>query len=47
MTEQIHICEFKKGKLVEAYENGYGELFCARCGRQVPREQTIYRGKKK
>lgn len=36
----IHECDFKKGKLVEAMSDSQGNFYCCRCFQFVPESQV-------
>jgi hypothetical protein len=37
--ENIHECDFKKGKMWDIEENSGGEFFCARCRKKIDKQQ--------
>ena len=50
MNNEIHECEFKKGKMWDIEENAYGKFFCRRCfvelePKQIHSEALKYHGR--
>lgn len=40
-NNDIHICKFKKGKLIDATTDRMGNFYCKACGAMVPPTQVI------
>jgi hypothetical protein len=40
LKDEIHVCEFKRGKLQEAMTDRNDNFYCCRCFKQVPINQV-------